>query len=84
MVPKSTIVRFIVFLLSPLGPWYKRYDVTTPDVGANVEQPLVSNADAVARGGFWDTTLRPFASPIAYENDDAQPIVGVRCANDCQ
>ena len=67
-----------------LDRYYNRYDVTSPAVGANVEQPLVSNAETVARGGFWDSDAASVrvSHRAAHENDDAQPIVGVRCAND--
>jgi formylglycine-generating enzyme required for sulfatase activity len=69
-----------------LDRYYNRYDVTSPAVGANVEQPLVSNAETVARGGFWDSDAASIrvSHRAAHENDDAQPMVGVRCANDRQ
>ncbi len=67
-----------------LDRYYNRYDVTSPAVGANVEQPLASNAETVARGGFWDSDAASIrvSHRAAHENDDAQPIVGVRCASD--
>jgi len=69
-----------------LDRYYNRYEVTSPAVGASVEQPLVSNAEAVARGGFWDSDAASVrvSHRAAHENDDAAPIVGVRCANDHQ
>jgi formylglycine-generating enzyme required for sulfatase activity len=67
-----------------LDRYYNRYDVTSPAIGANVEQPLVSNAETVARGGFWDSDAASIrvSHRAAHENDDAQPIVGVRCVSD--
>ena len=64
--------------------YYNRYDVASAAVGANVEQPLASNAEAVARGGFWNSDAASIrvSHRAAHENDDAEPIVGVRCASD--
>ena len=67
-----------------LDRYYNKYDLTSPAAGAGIEQPLASNASAVARGGFWDgdaATVR-VSHRAAYPNDDAEPIVGFRCAND--
>jgi formylglycine-generating enzyme required for sulfatase activity len=67
-----------------LDRYYNRYDVASAAVGANVEQPLASNAEAVARGGFWDSDAASIrvSHRAAHEKDDAEPIVGVRCASD--
>jgi formylglycine-generating enzyme required for sulfatase activity len=67
-----------------LDRYYNQYDLSSPATGAAVEQPLASNASAVARGGFWDgdaATVR-VSHRAAYPNDDAEPIVGFRCASD--
>jgi sulfatase modifying factor 1 len=69
-----------------LDRYYNRYDVNSRAVGNDVEQPLASNAEAVARGGFWDSDAASIrvSHRAAHEKDDAQPIVGVRCAIDHQ
>lgn len=67
-----------------LDRYYNKYDLTSPATGAAIEQPLPSNSSAVARGGFWDgdaATIR-VSHRAEYPNDDAEPIVGFRCAND--
>jgi formylglycine-generating enzyme required for sulfatase activity len=67
-----------------LDRYFNKYDLTAPATGAGIELPLASNAYAVARGGFWDgdaATIR-----VSHRNgrpvDDAEPIVGFRCASD--
>jgi sulfatase modifying factor 1 len=67
-----------------LDRYYNRYDVNSPATGAGVEQPLAPNAIAIARGGFWGGAAQSVrvSHRGQYENDDAEPTVGVRCARD--
>jgi len=67
-----------------LDRYYNKYDLTSPATGNAIELPLPSNSSAVARGGFWDGdagTIR-VSHRAGYPSDDAEPIVGFRCAND--
>jgi formylglycine-generating enzyme required for sulfatase activity len=67
-----------------LDRYYNKYDLTSPATGPEIEQPLATNAHAVARGGFWDGDAAAIrvTHRAAYLNDDPEPIVGFRCAND--
>jgi formylglycine-generating enzyme required for sulfatase activity len=67
-----------------LDRYYNKYDPGSPSTGSSIEQPLASNAQAVARGGFWDGDARAIrvSHRASYLNDDPEPIVGFRCAND--
>jgi formylglycine-generating enzyme required for sulfatase activity len=67
-----------------LDRYYNKYDLTAAATGDNVEQPLASNATAVARGGFWAS--EPAAIRVSHrsqlETDTADPTTGWRCASD--
>jgi formylglycine-generating enzyme required for sulfatase activity len=67
-----------------LDRYYNKYDPGAPSTGPAIEQPLASNAQTVARGGFWDSEAEGIrvSHRAAYFNDDREPIVGFRCAND--
>jgi formylglycine-generating enzyme required for sulfatase activity len=67
-----------------LDRYYNKYDLTAAATGDNVEQPLASNATAIARGGFWAS--EPAAIRVSHrsqlETDTADPTTGWRCASD--
>jgi formylglycine-generating enzyme required for sulfatase activity len=66
-----------------LDRYYNKYYADAVATG-DVDQPLPSNAAAVARGGFWDgdvTALR-VSRRVESPNDEPVQIVGFRCASD--
>ena len=60
--------------------YYNKYDVEAPALG-DVEQPLVSNATAVTRGGFWQSEASAIrvSRRVEAEKDEPAPMAGVRC-----
>jgi formylglycine-generating enzyme required for sulfatase activity len=67
-----------------LDRYYNKYDIASPATGTAIDQPLASNSTAVARGGFWDAEAAAIrvSHRGQYEHDEAEPVVGFRCAND--
>jgi formylglycine-generating enzyme required for sulfatase activity len=67
-----------------LDRYYKKYYLDSATTGANVDQPLASNASAVARGGFWgsDASAIRVSHRSEEETDTVDGSVGVRCASD--
>jgi formylglycine-generating enzyme required for sulfatase activity len=63
-----------------LDRYYQRYDSEAPAIG-NVEQPLASNASALARGGFWESEVQNIrvTRRAEMDNEDLAPTVGIRC-----
>jgi formylglycine-generating enzyme required for sulfatase activity len=62
--------------------YYNRYDDSVDD--STPEEPLASNATAVARGGSWFSELTGVRVSRRLEMypDAAEPIIGFRCARD--
>ena len=60
--------------------YYDKYDVKAPAIGM-VEQPLVSSATGVTRGGFWESEVSGIrvSRRVAAEKDEPAPMGGVRC-----
>jgi formylglycine-generating enzyme required for sulfatase activity len=63
-----------------LDRYYQKYDIEAPAIG-DVEQPLVPNAFAVMRGGFWESEVQNIrvSHRVEMENDDPGPMAGIRC-----
>ena len=63
-----------------LDRYYDRYDIEAPATG-KVEQPLASNASALARGGFWESEAPNIrvSRRAPMENDEPGPMAGIRC-----
>ena len=63
-----------------LDRYYQKYDIEAPAIG-NVEQPLASNASALARGGFWESEVQNIrvTRRAEMDNEDPAPMVGIRC-----
>ncbi len=67
-----------------LDRYFDKYSYDSALTGPEVEQPLASNAMAVARGGFWQsdaTALRVSHRSAQFKEGDEIPI-GFRCARD--
>jgi formylglycine-generating enzyme required for sulfatase activity len=67
-----------------LDRYFDKYDVDSAATGPDVEQPLASNALAVARGGFWESdpeNLR-VSHRMPQEKEGDQIPIGFRCASD--
>jgi Sulfatase-modifying factor enzyme 1/TIR domain len=64
--------------------YYKKYDLDSPATGPNVDQPLASNATAVARGGFWGSDAKSVrvSHRSEQETDVEDDTIGFRCALD--
>lgn len=67
-----------------LDRYYKKYYLDSPATGPNVDQPLASNATAVARGGFWGSDAKSVrvshrSEQETFAEDDT---IGFRCAVD--
>ena len=67
-----------------LDRYFNKYDFDSPATGPNVEQPLASNAIAVARGGFWESEPDKVrvSHRMAQEKEGNQIPIGFRCASD--
>jgi len=67
-----------------LDRYFDRYSPDSKATGPGVQQPLSSNALAVARGGFWqsDASGLRVSHRLAQEKDGADIPIGFRCAND--
>jgi formylglycine-generating enzyme required for sulfatase activity len=67
-----------------LDRYYKKYYLDSATTGSDVDQPLASNATAVARGGFWASEAASIRVSHRFEEEpDAEDVtVGVRCASD--
>lgn len=67
-----------------LDRYYNQYDLDAEATGPRVEQPLASNASAVARGGYWESAAASIrvSHRFARETDSADGSVGIRCASD--
>jgi formylglycine-generating enzyme required for sulfatase activity len=63
-----------------LDRYYLKYDIEAPAIG-KVEQPLASNASAVARGGFWESEAQNIRVSRRAEMDNSEPgpMAGIRC-----
>ena len=67
-----------------LDRYFNKYSYDSAATGPEVEQPLASNALAVARGGFWQSdaaALRVSHRLAQFKEGDDIPI-GFRCARD--
>lgn len=69
-----------------LDRYFDKYSLDSVATGSGVEQPLASNALAVARGGFWqsDASALRVSHRLAQETDGADIPIGFRCARDHQ
>ena len=67
-----------------LDRYFDKYSFDSAATGPGVEQPLASNASAVARGGFWesDAAALRVSHRLAQEPDGGEIPVGFRCASD--
>ena len=67
-----------------LDRYFDKYSVDSVATGPDVEQPLASNALAVARGGFWqsDAASLRVSRRLAQDTDGGEIPVGFRCARD--
>ena len=67
-----------------LDRYYNKYDLSAPATGSGIELPLPLNSSALARGGFWDgdAAIIRVSHRADYPSDEAEPIVGFRCASD--
>jgi len=67
-----------------LDRYFDKYYFDSVATGPGVEQPLASNALAVARGGFWesDPAALRVSRRLAQETDGGEIPVGFRCASD--
>ena len=73
-------------MLGNAGEWvldryYNRYDLSAPAIGPKIEQPLLPNASATARGGFFAGALETIrvSRRVAQLSGEASPVVGMRC-----
>ena len=66
-----------------LDRYYNKYAIEAPATG-NVDQPLASNASALARGGFWESEAPNIrvSRRAEMEKDEPAPMAGVRCVVD--
>jgi formylglycine-generating enzyme required for sulfatase activity len=69
-----------------LDRYFDKYSPDSVATGPGVEQPLASNALAVARGGFWqsDASALRVSHRLAQEKNGADIPIGFRCARDHQ
>ena len=67
-----------------LDRYFDKYYSDSVATGPDVEQPLPSNALAVARGGFWqsDASALRVSHRLAQEKDGSDIPIGFRCARD--
>ena len=67
-----------------LDRYFDKYSFDSAATGPGVEQPLASNALAVARGGFWqsDASGLRVSHRLAQEKDGSDIPIGFRCASD--
>lgn len=67
-----------------LDRYYNKYDLAAPATGPNIDQPVASNATAVARGGFWGSDAKSVrVSHRSEQEPDAEDdTIGFRCALD--
>jgi formylglycine-generating enzyme required for sulfatase activity len=67
-----------------LDRYYDKYSFDSVATGPDVEQPLLANALAVARGGFWesDASALRVSRRMAQEKEGDQIPIGFRCASD--
>jgi formylglycine-generating enzyme required for sulfatase activity len=67
-----------------LDRYFNKYSYDSVAIGPDVEQPLPSNAFAVARGGFWqsDAAGLRVSHRLARFKDGDDPPIGFRCARD--
>lgn len=67
-----------------LDRYFDKYSLDSVATGPGVEQPLPSNALAVARGGFWqsDASALRVSHRLAQERDGSDIPIGFRCARD--
>ena len=67
-----------------LDRYFDKYTFDSVATGPGVEQPLPSNALAVARGGFWESNASALrvSHRLAQEKDGADIPIGFRCASD--
>ena len=64
--------------------YFDKYSFDSVATGADVEQPLASNATAIARGGFWrsDPDGLRVSRRMPQEKEGGQIPIGFRCASD--
>ena len=67
-----------------LDRYFDKYSFDSVATGPGVEQPLASNAWAVARGGFWESAAEGLrvSHRMAQEKEGDQIPIGFRCASD--
>jgi hypothetical protein len=72
-------------MLGNAGEWvldryYEKYYLDSPAAGPNVDQPLASNATAVARGGFWGSDAKSVrvSQRSEQETDAEDDTIGFR------
>ena len=67
-----------------LDRYFDKYYYDSAATGAEVEQPVASNALAVARGGFWESNAAGLrvSHRLAQEKEGSDIPIGFRCAND--
>jgi formylglycine-generating enzyme required for sulfatase activity len=67
-----------------LDRYFDKYYFDMIATGAQVEQPLASNALATARGGFWknDASGLRVSRRLAQETDGGEIPIGFRCASE--
>ncbi len=67
-----------------LDRYFDKYSLDSVATGPGVEEPLASNAIAVARGGFWenDATALRVSRRLAQEKEGDQIPIGFRCARE--
>ncbi len=67
-----------------LDRYFDKYSLDAAATGPEVEQPLVSNALAIARGGFWESDASGVrvSRRLAQEKEGDQIPIGFRCASD--
>jgi formylglycine-generating enzyme required for sulfatase activity len=73
-------------MLGNAGEWvldryYNRYDLSAPAIGPKIEQPVLPNASATARGGFFGGSLETIrvSRRVGMLSGEASPVVGIRC-----
>ena len=66
-----------------LDRYYNKYDIEAPAIG-KVDQPLASNASALARGGFWESEAPNIrvSRRAEMDRDSPAPMAGIRCVVD--
>lgn len=66
-----------------LDRYYNKYDIEAPANG-KVDEPVASNASALARGGFWESEAPNIrvSRRAEMDKDEPAPMAGIRCVID--